>query len=56
MGFDRIYGEGERGYVECVSGYGGEFLGEMDKGDVDRIEGLSGGICIDEKRSSKNGG
>ncbi len=42
--------------MEWLSGYGGEFLGEMEKGDVDRIEGLSGGICIDEKRRSKKGG
>ena len=52
--FDTIYAEGQRRYVESLSSYARMFLGQMDKPDVDNIEGLSPAISIDQKTTSKN--
>src|SRR5687767_3761516 len=52
--FDTIYAEGQRRYVESLSAYARQFLGQMDKPDVDFIEGLSPAISIDQKSTSKN--
>ena len=52
--FDTIYAEGQRRYVESLSSYARMFLGQMDKPDVDSIEGLSPAIAIDQKTTSKN--
>src|SRR5699024_255137 len=51
---DTIYAEGQRRYVESLSAYARQFLGQMDKPDVDQIEGLSPAISIDQKTTSKN--
>jgi excinuclease ABC subunit A len=53
-GFDTIYAEGQRRYVESLSSYARQFLGQMEKPDVDHIEGLSPAISIDQKTTSKN--
>ena len=54
LAFDTIYAEGQRRYVESLSSYARQFLGQMDKPDVDVIEGLSPAISIDQKVTSKN--
>ncbi|MGH7776276.1 MAG: excinuclease ABC subunit UvrA, partial [Candidatus Dormibacterales bacterium] len=54
LAFDTIYAEGQRRYVESLSAYARQFLGQMDKPDVDAIEGLSPAISIDQKGTSKN--
>lgn len=54
LAFDTIYAEGQRRYVESLSSYARQFLGQMDKPDVDYIEGLSPSISIDQKTTSKN--
>ncbi|GAQ19230.1 excinuclease ABC subunit A [Oceanobacillus picturae] len=54
LAFDTIYAEGQRRYVESLSAYARQFLGQMDKPDVDAIEGLSPAISIDQKTTSKN--
>ncbi|MHC1719967.1 MAG: excinuclease ABC subunit UvrA [Clostridiaceae bacterium] len=54
LAFDTIYAEGQRRYVESLSAYARQFLGQMDKPDVDYIEGLSPAISIDQKTTSKN--
>lgn len=54
LAFDTIYAEGQRRYVESLSSYARQFLGQMDKPDVDDIEGLSPAISIDQKTTSKN--
>ena len=54
LAFDTIYAEGQRRYVESLSAYARQFLGQMDKPDVDYIEGLSPAISIDQKGTSKN--
>src|SRR5512145_885641 len=54
LAFDTIYAEGQRRYVESLSAYARQFLGQMDKPDVDVIEGLSPAISIDQKSGSKN--
>jgi excinuclease ABC subunit A len=54
LAFDTIYAEGQRRYVESLSAYARQFLGQMDKPDVDNIEGLSPAISIDQKTTSKN--
>ena len=54
LAFDTIYAEGQRRYVESLSAYARQFLGQMDKPDVDFIEGLSPAISIDQKSSSRN--
>ncbi len=54
LAFDTIYAEGQRRYVESLSSYARQFLGQMDKPDVDVIEGLSPAISIDQKSSSRN--
>ncbi len=54
LAFDTIYAEGQRRYVESLSSYARQFLGQMDKPDVDFIEGLSPAISIDQKSASKN--
>ncbi|MCT1578013.1 excinuclease ABC subunit UvrA [Oceanobacillus kimchii] len=54
LAFDTIYAEGQRRYVESLSSYARQFLGQMDKPDVDVIEGLSPAISIDQKTTSKN--
>src|SRR2546423_13435474 len=54
LAFDTIYAEGQRRYVESLSAYARQFLGQMDKPDVDFIEGLSPAISIDQKSTSKN--
>ena len=53
LAFDTIYAEGQRRYVESLSAYARQFLGQMDKPDVDFLEGLSPAISIDQKRESK---
>ena len=53
LAFDTIYAEGQRRYVESLSAYARQFLGQMDKPDVDTIEGLSPAISIDQKTTSK---
>ncbi len=54
LAFDTIYAEGQRRYVESLSSYARQFLGQMDKPDLDYIEGLSPAISIDQKTTSKN--
>lgn len=54
LAFDTIYAEGQRRYVESLSSYARQFLGQMDKPDVDYIEGMSPSISIDQKTTSKN--
>ncbi|MEX2421183.1 MAG: excinuclease ABC subunit A, partial [Actinomycetota bacterium] len=54
LAFDTIYAEGQRRYVESLSAYARQFLGQMDKPDVDFIEGLSPAISIDQKSTSRN--
>src|SRR3712207_5919805 len=55
LAFDTIYAEGQRRYVESLSAYARQFLGQMDKPDVDSIEGLSPAIAIDQKSVSQIG-
>ena len=54
LAFDTIYAEGQRRYVESLSAYARQFLGQMEKPDVDQIDGLSPAISIDQKGSSRN--
>ena len=54
LAFDTIYAEGQRRYVESLSSYARQFLGQMDKPNVESIEGLSPAISIDQKTTSKN--
>jgi excinuclease ABC subunit A len=54
LAFDTIYAEGQRRYVESLSAYARQFIGLMDKPDVDNIEGLSPAISIDQKSASHN--
>ena len=54
LAFDTIYAEGQRRYVESLSAYARQFLGQMNKPDVEYIEGLSPAISIDQKTTSKN--
>ena len=54
LAFDTIYAEGQRRYVESLSAYARQFLEQMDKPDVDLIEGLSPAISIEQKTTSKN--
>ena len=54
LAFDTIYAEGQRRYMESLSAYARQFLGRMEKPDVDSIEGLSPAISIDQKNVSKN--
>src|SRR5690349_7179641 len=54
LAFDTIYAEGQRRYVESLSAYARQFLGLMDKPDVDQIDGLSPAISIDQKTTSHN--
>ena len=54
LAFDTIYAEGQRRYVESLSSYARQFLGQMEKPDVDSIEGLSPAISIDQKTTSRN--
>src|SRR5437660_1791432 len=54
LAFDTVYAEGQRRYVESLSAYARQFLGQMDKPDVDSIEGLSPAISIDQKTTSRN--
>ena len=54
LAFDTIFAEGQRRYVECLSSYARQFLGQMDKPDVDVIEGLSPAVSIDQKSTSRN--
>ena len=54
LAFDTIYAEGQRRYVESLSSYARQFLGQMEKPDVDAIEGLSPAISIDQKTTSKS--
>lgn len=54
LAFDTLYAEGQRRYVESLSSYARQFLGVMDKPDVDSIEGLTPAIAIDQKRISHN--
>ena len=54
LAFDTIYAEGQRRYVESMSSYARQFLGQMEKPDVDAIEGLSPAISIDQKTSGHN--
>ena len=54
LAFDTIYAEGQRRYVESLSAYARQFLGQMDKPDVDHIDGLSPAVSIDQKSTSKN--
>ena len=54
LAFDTIYAEGQRRYVESLSAYARQFLGQMEKPDVDYIEGLSPAISIDQKRPPRN--
>ena len=54
LAFDTIYAEGQRRYVESLSAYARQFLGQMEKPDVEYIEGLSPAISIDQKTTSKN--
>src|ERR1700739_2874140 len=54
LAFDTLYAEGQRRYVESLSAYARQFLGQMEKPDVDHIEGLSPAISIDQKGTSKN--
>src|SRR4030081_1694496 len=54
LAFDTIYAEGQRRYVESLSAYARQFLGQMQKPDVDQIDGLSPAISIEQKTTSKN--
>ena len=54
LAFDTIYAEGQRRYVESLSSYARQFLGQMDKPDVDEISGLSPAISIDQKTTARN--
>src|SRR5690606_38583685 len=54
LAFDTIFAEGQRRYVESLSSYARQFLGQMDKPDVDFIEGLSPAVAIDQKSTSRN--
>src|SRR5204863_5247359 len=54
LAFDTIYAEGQRRYVESLSSYARQFLGQLDKPDVDHIEGLSPAVSIDQKSASRN--
>ncbi|MDH7482031.1 MAG: excinuclease ABC subunit UvrA, partial [Armatimonadota bacterium] len=54
LAFDTIYAEGQRRYVESLSAYARQFLGQADKPDVDYIEGLSPAVSIDQKSTTKN--
>src|ERR687894_3201393 len=54
LAFDTLYAEGQRRYVESLSAYARQFLGQMDKPDVDGIDGLSPAISIDQKTTSRN--
>ena len=54
LAFDTIYAEGHRRFVESLSSYARQFLGQLDKPDIDSIEGLSPAISIDQKTTSKN--
>src|SRR5699024_5024506 len=54
LAFDTVYAEGQRRYVESLSAYARQFLGQMDKPDLDAIEGLSPAISIDQKTTSQN--
>jgi len=54
LAFDTIYAEGQRRYIESLSSYARQFLGQMEKPDVEYIEGLSPAISIDQKTTSKN--
>ncbi|WP_242491473.1 hypothetical protein [Holzapfeliella floricola] len=54
LAFNTLYAEGQRRYVESLSSYARQFLGQMDKPDVDSIDGLSPAISIDQKTTSKN--
>ena len=54
LAFDTLYAEGQRRYVESLSSYARQFLGIMEKPDVESIEGLSPAISIDQKTTSKN--
>src|SRR5699024_5527625 len=54
LAFDTIFAEGQRRYVESLSAYARQFLGQMDKPDLDHIEGLSPAISIDQKGTSRN--
>ena len=54
LAFDTIFAEGQRRYVESLSAYARQFLGQMDKPDVDYIEGLSPAVSIDQKATSRN--
>ena len=53
LAFDTVYAEGQRRYVESLSSYARQFLGQMEKPDVDSIDGLSPAISIDQKTTSK---
>ncbi len=55
LAFDTLYAEGQRRYVESLSSYARQFLGLMEKPDVESIDGLSPAISIDQKTTSKNG-
>src|SRR5436853_544464 len=54
LAFDTLYAEGQRRYVESLSAYARQFLGQHDKPDVDQIDGLSPAVSIDQKSTSKN--
>ena len=54
LAFDTLYAEGQRRYVESLSSYARQFLGQMDKPDVDQIIGLSPAVSIDQKSTSRN--
>ena len=54
LAFDTIYAEGQRRYVESLSSYARQFLGQMDKPDLDSIDGLSPAVSIDQKTTSRN--
>ena len=54
LAFDTLYAEGQRRYVESLSAFARQFLGQMDKPDVDSIEGLSPSISIDQRTTSNN--
>src|SRR5207245_11152091 len=54
LAFDTIYAEGQRRYVESLSAYARQFLGQMEKPDVDQIDGLSPAISIDQQGASRN--
>ena len=54
LAFDTIYAEGQRRYMESISSYARQFLGQMEKPDVEKIEGLSPAISIDQKSTNKN--